>query len=523
MSRILAIHNSHNASICEINNGNIIYFQEAERIDRRKKSHNWSILFRKYKDQQFDKIVFAHVIISNSKFEKEKTITEVNSVLDKLNIKCSKLIYEQQKHHFFHACCSFFNSGLKKSYVLVMDGSGSEDSNSNLEIISLYYFNKNKYKKIFQVFKSVQNKEYVDKKNIYINTISLGDLFEITKKFLGYKEEGSVMGLSCYSDNTLDLTDTVFKKFNHFQLSQHVLFALTNKRKDQNVSKTAICKWVQSILETTVLKYIKNINKNKKRNICVSGGVFQNTVLNSKLLDIVPNLYVDPFADDSGLSMGAALWYANQEKYKCNKIKTLFLGDPPDYSMLPLKDGINVSAKDIAKLIAKKNIVAIYQGKNETGKRALGNRSFLFDPRDNFGKEKINMLKNREWFRPTAGTVLFEHAHEWFDLKSKKETPFMSYVFNVKKEGVPGITHIDNTCRIQTLKKEQNFYYYNLINEFYKLTSVPMLLNTSFNLAGQPLINSVEDAVDTLMSTKNSFYYLYFPEIGKMYLKKYVL
>ena len=520
MSRILAVHNSHNASICEINNNNIIYFQEAERIDRWKKSQNWSILFKKYKDQQFDKIVFAHVIVSNSKFEKEKTITEVNSVLDKLNIKCSKLIYEQQKHHFFHACCSFFNSGLKKSYVLVMDGSGSEDSNQNLEMISLYYFNKNKYKKIFKLFKAIQNKEYIDGKNIYINTISLGDLFEITKKSLGYKEEGSVMGLSCYNEIKVDLTNTVFKKFNHFQLSQHVLFALTNKRKDKNVSKTTICKWVQSILETTVLKYIKNINKNKKRNICVSGGLFQNTVLNSKILDVCSNLYVDPFADDGGLSMGAAMWHANKENYKCKKIKSLFLGDLPNYNILPLNEGYSVSTKDVAKLISEKNIVAIYQGKNEMGKRALGNRSFLYDPRDIFAKEKINMLKNREWFRPTAGTVLFEHADEWFDLKSKKETPFMSYVFNVKKEGVPGITHIDNTCRIQTLKKEQNFYYYNLINEFYKLTSVPMLLNTSFNLAGQPLINSVEDAVDTLISTKNNFYYLYFPEIGKMYLKK---
>ena len=518
MSRILAVHNSHNASICEINNGYIIYFQEAERIDRRKKSENWQILFNKYKDQQFDKIIFAYVI--ENKFEKEKMINEVKSLLNKLNIKCSELIYEQEKHHFFHACCSFFNSGLKKSYVLIMDGSGSQDTKGNLEIISLYYFNKNKYKKIFKVFKSIQNKEYVDKKNIYINTISLGDLFEITKNYLGYKEEGSVMGLSCYSKSELDLTDTVFKKFNHFQLSQHVLFGLTNKRKDNNISKKTICKWIQSILEMTVLKYIKNIYKNKKRNICVSGGIFQNTVLNSKILDIVPNLYVDPFADDSGLSMGAALWHANKKKYKFNKIKNLFLGDPPDYTMLPLKYGINVSAKDVAKLIAEKNIVAIYQGKNEMGKRALGNRSFLYDPTDVFAKEKLNMLKNREWFRPTAGTVLFEHAHQWFDLKSKKETPFMSYVFKVKQKNIPGITHVDNTCRIQTLKKEQNYHYYNLINEFYKLTNIPILLNTSFNLAGNPLVNSIKDAIETLMSIENNFYYLYFPEIGKMYLKK---
>ena len=157
------------------------------------------------------------------------------------------------------------------------------------------------------------------------------------------------------------------------------------------------------------------------------------------------------------------------------------------------------------------------------GKRALGNRSFLFDPRDRHAKDKINLLKHREWFRPTAGTVLHEKANEWFDMKSKKETPFMSYVFNVKKQNVPGITHIDNTCRIQTLKKEQNFHYYNLINEFYKITNIPILLNTSFNLAGQPLVNSIYDAVETLENSEEKFDAIYFPEIGKIYeLKDFI-
>ena len=218
--------------------------------------------------------------------------------------------------------------------------------------------------------------------------------------------------------------------------------------------------------------------------------------------------------------MGAALWYGNKENYICKKINNLFLGDSPNYKRLPLKDGYSVSSKDVAKLISEKNIVAIYQGRNEMGKRALGNRSFLYDPTDNFAKEKLNMLKNREWFRPTAGTVLFEHAHKWFDLKSKEETPFMSYVFKVKQKNILGITHVDNTCRVQTLKKEQNYYYYDLINEFYKITNVPILLNTSFNLAGKPLVNSVEDAINTLTPKENNFNYLYFPEVGKMYLKK---
>ena len=93
----------------------------------------------------------------------------------------------------------------------------------------------------------------------------------------------------------------------------------------------------------------------------------------------------------------------------------------------------------------------------------------------------------------------------------------MSYVFNVKKKEIPGITHVDNTCRIQTLKKEQNYHYYNLINEFYKLTNVPILLNTSFNLAGEPLVNSVDDAIRTLTNCEDKFKFIYFPEIGKIY------
>jgi|TARA_R110000765_G_scaffold43132_1_gene90601 carbamoyltransferase len=518
MSRILAVHNSHNASICEIDKGNIIYFQEAERLNRFKKSNNWEILFNKYRNQKFDKIIFVEAVYIDE-YRKKCILKDIDNAFNILNIKCSKIIYRKGEHHFFHACAAFYNSGFKKSYVFVADGGGCfTKTGQSIEMISLYYFNKNKFKTIYKVYRTTRAKEQKNKNKYYINTVSLGNLFEIVRDALGYKEEGSVMGMSSYFDFEVDTSNMAFKKFNHFQINQdRSLFMYTRGTKN---TAPIMCKAVQQFLEQTVFKYIKNILKGRKRNICVSGGVFQNTVLNSKLLDIAPNLYVDPFADDSGLSMGAALWYANQEKYKCSQIKNLFLGDLPDYSMLPLKDGINVSPKDVAKLIAEKNIVAIYQGRNEMGKRALGNRSFLYDPRDFFGKERLNMLKQREFFRPTAGTVLHEHANEWFDMKSKKETPFMSYVFRVKKEGVPGMTHVDNTCRIQTLKKEQNFHYYNLIKAFYDLTGVPMVLNTSFNYAGQPLINTVGEAVDTLLPIEALYQNIYFPEIGKLYSTK---
>ena len=514
MSRILALHDSHNASICEINNDNIVYFQEAERLNKIKKSSDWSILLKKYQNKVFDKIIFVHTVLEN----REHFANIVKNILFLENIKYSQFIVEYN-HHFFHACSAFFNSGFKNSYVLTIDGNGSHGFSEpplvTSEIVSLYYFNKNSFKEIFKVFQS--DHDFVKNKHVFLNTQSLGNMYSIIKRLLNFKEEGSIMGLSSYVKDENPFTTLFVKnKFNHFSNIQSSLFDLCGNYLEKiKKNPQFICKIIQTELEKIVLNYVSNVLKNKKRNICVSGGVFQNTVLNSKILDICPNLYVDPFADDSGLSMGAAIWYSKKNNFK--KINNLYLGDMPNYNNLPKNKGITTTPKQVAKFISEGNIVAIYQGRNEMGKRALGNRSFLFDPRNQYAKDKINLLKNREWFRPTAGTVLHEYAKEWFDLKSKEETPFMSYVFKVKKQGVPGITHVDNTCRMQTLKKEQNFHYYNLINEFYKLTNVPILLNTSFNLAGEPLVNSIFDAIKTLTNCDEKFKVIYFPEIGKIY------
>ena len=152
---------------------------------------------------------------------------------------------------------------------------------------------------------------------------------------------------------------------------------------------------------------------------------------------------------------------------------------------------IDIDAFDVAKLISEGNIVAIAQGRGEVGPRALGNRSILFDPRVKDGKDIVNGVKNREWFRPFAGTVLKEYARDWFDMDRLDESPFMMYAVDVlseKKDQIPSIIHIDGTCRIQTVTSEQNKNYYDLISEFYKLTGVPILFNTSFNIAGDTMV-----------------------------------
>ncbi len=177
--------------------------------------------------------------------------------------------------------------------------------------------------------------------------------------------------------------------------------------------------------------------------------------------------------------------------------------------------GMIITDKKIAiEKILNQEIVAIFQNSSEYGPRALGNRSLLFDPRNKNGKDIVNKIKRREWFRPFAGTVLLEHAAEWFEMDRIKDSPYMSYAIPVKEEKksiIPAITHVDGTCRIQTLTMEQNKNFYELIELFYKKTNVPILFNTSFNLAGEPLVETKEDALDTLK--RSDINYIYFPDL----------
>jgi carbamoyltransferase len=180
--------------------------------------------------------------------------------------------------------------------------------------------------------------------------------------------------------------------------------------------------------------------------------------------------------------------------------------------------GKKTSSKEVADLLSKGKIIALYQGRSESGPRALGNRSILFDPRVKNGKDIVNKVKQREWFRPFAGTVLYEYAGEWFDLRGLKESPFMMYAVNVhenKQNLIPSIVHVDGSCRIQTLTRNQNKNYYDLINEFYKITGVPILFNTSFNLAGDCIVETLEDAQKTLANSDID--YLYLPEFNLLF------
>lgn len=171
------------------------------------------------------------------------------------------------------------------------------------------------------------------------------------------------------------------------------------------------------------------------------------------------------------------------------------------------------SIKEALNVLLDQKPLVIFQNHSEWGPRALGNRSILFDPRNKNAKDIVNNFKKREWWRPLAGTILLEHVHDWFDIATLKESPYMSFAVDAKQqaiEKIPSIVNVDNTCRIQTVTKEQNLNYYNLINTFYKKTNVPVLLNTSFNLAGFPIVETFEQA--KYVCSVSKFKYLYTPE-----------
>jgi len=160
--------------------------------------------------------------------------------------------------------------------------------------------------------------------------------------------------------------------------------------------------------------------------------------------------------------------------------------------------------------ILNQQVVVIFQKHSEWGARALGNRSMLFDPRNKNAKEIVNKIKGRQWWRPTAATILYEHKDDYLEMHGLDESPYMTFAIDAKQKAideVPACVHVDNTCRFQTLKREQNPNYYDLINLFYEKTSVPILLNTSFNLKGYPIVETFDDALLTLQNSKINYLY----------------
>ena len=373
-------------------------------------------------------------------------------------------------HHQSHAAYAFLNSGYEKSDILAIDGIGS------------------KYRCVF--FDKDENLVDLSDK------LPIGWLWNHMSNLTGFGTLGASklmgkVGYGKYSEYYYNIFETILdgsiteKKQKHFQ---HI--------KLDNIDDLA-----HTLQKFTIDKIKEFVYPLKScDNLCIAGGVAYNGYMNEEFTKHYENVFVPPAVGDEGQAIGVYQHADYMINYNVHKTET-FAGK--EYDTLPDEWPYRYEKADykkIAQAIADGKIVGWFQGKSESGNRALGNRSILADPRNPNIKDIINhTIKMREDFRPFAPAVLEEHYKEYFD--TRLPSPYMSRICKVKTDKVPGITHVDNTARIQTVNKKFNEKFYNIINEFYKITGIPMLLNTSFNCR-EPIVESPKHAINTFKRTE---------------------
>ena len=449
------------------------------------------------------------------------------------------------EHHYSHAASAFYPSPFEEAIILTLDGVGewatttvAIGKKNKLEIIKEIHF-PHSLGLLYSAFTyytgfKVNSGEYKLMGLAPYGKPIFKDL--IFDKLLDLKEDGSFkLDMEYFNYATgLTMTNNKFSKLFGYPVRDPRKDLLTEFHMDIAAS-------IQAVTEEIVLRITKNISsKYKIKNLCLAGGVALNCVANGKIQKnkIFDNIWIQPAAGDAGGSLGAALAYWHHEMtmprivFK-DQMKGSYLGPKFENKVIEEKLQLlnavykKLSSKEVITLIAKElsneKTVGWFQGRMEFGPRALGGRSILADPRSSKMQKELNLkIKFRESFRPFAPSVLFEDINKWFELNC--ESPYMLLVAEVKKEkqikmkkedeklfgieklnikrsSIPAITHVDYSARIQTVHEETNQKYYDLIKEFKKITNCPVLVNTSFNVRGEPIVCSIEDAFNCFMGT----------------------
>ena len=476
-----------------------------------------------------------------NRFKKKKKYNSIREILNKeFNGSNFNGQINNIEHHYAHLSSAFHVSPFEESCILSVDGFGDFASTA-------WGYGKN-------------NKIKIDNKIHFPH--SLGIFYQALTQFLGFKNYGDeykIMGLAPYGKPTyvnqlrkilvtkpngnfeLNLDYFKFHKenFNYRwengkveieDLYTDKIKTLLGPERIQGEDLTNFHKDLahstQKIYEEAFLNILNNLyDKYQNDNLCIAGGCGMNSVANGKIKDNTKfkNIYVQAAAGDAGGAIGAAFatHYKISNKKRVFKMKHAYWGtsfnDNQILDCLKKNEKIIENQKCSFKLISKNNelnkivandisegkVVGWFQGKMEWGPRALGNRSILGDPRRSDMKDILNLkIKRRESFRPFAPSILREHVSDWFE--NDDDVPFMMKVYQIKEDkrkNIPAVTHVDGSGRLQTVYQETNKKYYDLINEFYKLTNVPLVLNTSFN-ENEPIVSSPEEALSCFLRTK---------------------
>ena len=474
------------------------------------------------------------------------------------NLKKSDLKLLFTEHHISHAASSFYPSNFRESAILTIDGVGEwctasicKGEDKKIEILKELHFphsvgllysaftyylgfrvNSGEYKLMGLAPYGIENS---DETSSFIE--------KIKSELVDIKEDGSIFLNQKYFKYTYGLRMIKENKFKN-------LFGFNTRKEEEEITQTHcnMALAIQKVTEDIVIKMVKETKKlTNSNNLCLSGGVALNCVANGKIeeLGIFDNIYIQPASGDAGGSLGSALainhMYFDLDrvfKDQYDLMKGSYLG--PYFSDKEIlitnkkykavyehEDSFEKLSKKVAKLISEGNVVGWFQGRAEFGPRALGNRSILADPRNPEMQKKLNLkIKYREGFRPFAPSVLEEDYSEFFE--GETISPYMLIVKKIKEDiklkipkgywtlnyweklytnrsKLQSITHVDYSARIQTVCKKTNPKYWGLINEFKKHTGVGVLINTSFNVRGEPIVNSPEDAFKCFMNTKMDY------------------
>ena len=449
------------------------------------------------------------------------------------------------EHHLSHAASAFFSSPYDEAIILTLDGVGewatttvSLGKNNKISILKEIHF-PHSLGLLYSAFTyflgfKVNSGEYKVMGLAPYGEPKFKDI--ILEKLIDVKEDGSFrLSMDYFNYATgLTMTNSKFAK----------LFNMNRREPENNLSQIHMdmAASIQAATEEIVLKITRFLSKEYKlENLCMAGGVALNCVANGKILKegLFKNIWIQPASGDAGGALGAAQAFYYQELdnkrqiLKTDSMNGSYLGPQftddqienelkscgANYKKLTQDQIIN----DTAKALSEEKAVGWFQGRMEFGPRSLGNRSIIADPRSENMQKNLNLkVKYRESFRPFAPAVLFEKVSEWFEINS--ESPYMLLVadvkkskqlemtneqknlfgidkLNVKRSSIPSVTHVDYSARIQTVHKETNPIFYKLIEEFERITKYPILVNTSFNVRGEPIVCTATDAFNCFMGT----------------------
>jgi|CXWL01.1.fsa_nt_gi carbamoyltransferase len=406
-------------------------------------------------------------------------------------------------HHLLHACATFYSSPFDEAAVLIVDGRGSDQ-----ETQSLFHATGTR----IELVEATRH-------------IGVGLLYAAVTQAIGFAklEEGKTMGLAPYGAHlerhVFDFQgrfEGITTDYSRFCVADSYEIALPHAPITCFDDKARGAYEVQQECERAMLHLARHAAKaTGASRLCLSGGVALNSVANNRVrtAGVFEDVFINPAASDTGIALGAALYGYHNIAGRPRDYRSIspFLG--PDYSDAQMSAAIarytgftavhDRSFERATDLLAHGHIVACVQGRSEMGPRALGNRSILMSPMGLDNKDRLNArVKRREPFRPFAPATLAERAAEFFEID--RESPYMLFICDVRpdqRHRLPAITHVDGTARLQTLTPERNGRFYDLVRTFGERTGVPVLLNTSFNVAGEPIVETPDDAIRCFLGT----------------------